>query len=234
MCAAAIGLSGCQSPDQKVEVLDPLPNPYYQSRTASATRKPRTLPRLTAGRTIDGAVIVIDPGHGGPDPGAWKHTRSKLPEKTIVLDISKKVADELERRGATVHMTRTRDVKPSLDARAAMAERTKADLFVSIHADSAPRTSAHGAGVHLFKYKPSMKSRAAAKYMIKAFQNAGISERGIFYNNFHVLREHTRPSMLIEVGFLTNSTDARNLSTSTYRSKVADAIVEGVTSFFKP
>lgn len=178
-----------------------------------------------------GKRVVIDPGHGGKDPGAWKSTKSRLPEKTIVLDIGNKVSRILQSRGAQVIATRTKDVYPSLDQRAAAAERHKADLFVSIHADSAPRNpNASGTEVHVYT-KCGSQSLAAARCMIAAIRKAGLECRGMQRNNWHVLREHSRPAILIECGFLTNSGDAAKLNDAAYRARVAAAIAQGMTDY---
>jgi len=174
---------------------------------------------------------MIDPGHGGRDPGAWKKTRSRLPEKSIVLDIGNNVARILQSRGAQVICTRTKDVLPSLDQRARAAERHKVDLFVSIHADSAPgNLSASGTEIHVYDHASS-NSLAAARCMISALKKAGFECRGMKRSNWHVLREHSRPAMLIESGFLTNSGDAAKLNSSGYRVRLAAAIADGVTAY---
>jgi len=190
-------------------------------------------PRVT-GRSLRGATIVVDPGHGGRDPGAWKArgVLSRLPEKTIVLDIAKQLGRLLTERGANVVMTRTTDVDVSLEHRAAVAERSHADLFVSIHADSLPaKPDASGAKVYIY-LQASAQSQKAALRMVGAFNKAGIYCRGLDRRNFHVLREHSRPAMLIECGFLTNRDDARKLNTASYRSTLAAAIADGIGDYF--
>lgn len=175
--------------------------------------------------------MVIDPGHGGKDPGAWPRNLSSLPEKTIVLDVSSKLARMLSDRGGRTISTRTTDVFIELGARAAAADRHRADLFVSVHADSAPRASASGAGVHIYT-QASLESQRAAQAIVAAFRRAGIETRGIYRNNFSVLREHSRPAVLIECGFLTNRGDAQALNDANYRTRLASAIAEGITDYF--
>ncbi len=175
--------------------------------------------------------MVIDAGHGGKDPGAWPRNLSTLPEKTIVLDVSNKLARMLSDRGGRTISTRTTDVFIELGARAAMADRHRADLFVSVHADSAQRASASGAGVHIYT-QASLESQRAAQAIVAAFRRAGIETRGIYRNNFSVLREHSRPAVLIECGFLTNRGDAQALNDANYRTRLASAIAEGITDYF--
>ena len=77
-----------------------------------------------------------------------------------------------------------------------------------------------------------MESQRAAFRLVAAFGRAGIECRGIFRENFHVLREHSRPAVLIECGFLTNTHDAEMLNSSSYRSTIAEVIVEGIADYF--
>ncbi len=221
-------LTGCQAPQR---VLEPLPAPHVHAYPLAPPREaPPPTPPPTA-RTIRGATVVLDPGHGGKDPGAWPRSLSALPEKTIVLDISSKLARILSDRGARVVSTRTTDVFIELSTRSAAADRHRADLFVSVHADSAQRASASGAGVHIYN-QASAQSQRAAQAINTAFRRAGLETRGIYRNNFHVLREHSRPAVLIECGFLTNRGDAQSLNDAGYRTRVAMAIAEGITDYF--
>ncbi len=224
--------AGCQTPGS---VVDNLPSPLVPRRPepSPTAEKPTPTPSQPPGptRRIAGANIVVDAGHGGKDPGAWKGTRSTIPEKMITLDIAQQVQKNLQARGANVVMTRTGDSYPSLDDRANLAERTRADLFVSIHADSAKRVGAAGVGVHVFE-QASIQSRRAADCVVRAVKRNGLTSRGMFRSNLHVLREHSRPAMLIETGFLTNPGDALKLNTPSYRERLAEVIAEGIADYF--
>ena len=230
--AAIMVLAGCKAPGG---VLKTLPPPLVHTPRITPPRplSPKAKPAAPTGVSLRGATIVIDAGHGGRDPGAWKGKGvvSRLPEKTIVLDIAKKLRRLLTERGANVVMTRTTDVFLELQDRAAIAERSRADLFVSIHADSAPRTGASGAEVYMYT-QASPASQKAAHRMIAAFKRAGIHYRGIHRRNFHVLREHSRPAILVECGFLTNRSDARKLNTESYRTRIAGVIADGIADYF--
>jgi len=239
LACAALCASGCT---MSKAVIDPLPSPIVQTwpptarpatpdnPPAAPAPSPRPVTWSLANRTI-----VIDPGHGGKDAGAFHHPRVKrytrLPEKAIVLDIGQRVRELLVARGAKVVMTRTTDRKIELPDRAAMADRHRADLFVSIHADSIAKPGISGATVHIFE-KPRAASRHAARSMEAALGRAGISCRGIRGSNLHVLREHSRPSLLVECGYLSNRNDAKKLNDAAYRGKVAAAIADGIASHF--
>ncbi|NLU22830.1 MAG: N-acetylmuramoyl-L-alanine amidase, partial [Phycisphaerae bacterium] len=136
----------------------------------------------------------------------------------------------LQHRGATVINTRKDDRFLELDARAAYATRNRADLFVSIHADSAPRKTASGATVYTCR-GASANSVAAAWYIRRALTQAGIPCRTGKPSNFRVLVAHPRPAVLVECGFLTNAGDAALLNTQAHRSKVAAAIARGIADY---
>jgi len=174
---------------------------------------------------------MLDPGHGGKDSGTWPRGSSAYPEKALVLDIAKQVGQNLSARGARVIMTRSTDVFPSLEQRAILADRSGADLFVSVHANSAPRNrAASGVEAHIYT-QPTAASTRAAQCIVAALNRAGIETRGIKRSNLHVLREHSRPAVLMECGFLTNSHDAALLNNGSYRAKLAAAIAEGIASY---
>lgn len=181
---------------------------------------------------LSGKVIVIDPGHGGTDPGAGESGYSKVYEKHIVLDIATKLAENLESRGAKVIMTRRSDIFVELPVRAAIAENNRADLMVSIHADSNHKPSTTGTTLYIAPSAP-YETRKIAQNILNSINNANIDTLGIRNDrNFHVLVKHSRPAVLIECGFLSNYQDAKNLNTSWYRSKIANIIANGIANAF--
>src|SRR5690606_307343 len=122
------------------------------------------------------ATLVVDAGHGGKDPGA--RGVSIRPEKAITLEIAHKLAADLRRRGANVVMTRSDDRFVPLSGRAALAERQRVDLFVSVHADAAPRAAANGVSVYIARNASRQSERAAAQ-VEAALRRAGFSSRGV-------------------------------------------------------
>ena len=224
-------LAGCQNPE-RIRVLEPLPPPIIHAPIPTPIPAP-TPPLPITGQQIRGAVIVIDPGHGGKDPGAPARMSGQMAEKSIVLDIASRVARLLSERGARVIMTRSGDTYPELQDRADLAERYRADLFVSIHANSAERRSASGAIVFIYD-QASTQSQKAGMRMAAALARAGIECQGVLPKNLHVLREHSRPAMLIECGYLTNPGDAQKLNSAAYRAQLAAAITDGAVGYFAP
>jgi len=193
-------------------------------RRPNAARVPPPRRRLTK----IAAKIVVDPGHGGKDPGAI--APGGMHEKAIVLDVARQVADRLRSAGATVKMTRSTDTFVELEDRAAMANRFGADLFVSIHADSARRVSAQGFGTYLAPMASS-SAVAAADAIGRRLSGAGVPKHGTFRKQFRVLVLTRCPAVLIELGFLSNPAEAARLGAWSYRRKLAEAIAEGIRDF---
>ncbi len=220
-------IAGCPDSEPVIQRLPAPPVPRVGPQTQAPLTTPPQPTQPVSRRDLSKTKIIIDPGHGGKDPGAWAKTRSRMAEKAIVLDIGKQVAEQLRRRGATVIMTRSTDVFIELDDRAKAADRNAVDLFVSIHADSAERVSASGTEIHIYT-SATGTSQQAAMTMVSALRKAGLECRGVQRSNLHVLREHSRPAMLIECGFLTNAGDATRLNTASYRTKLAAAIADGI------
>ncbi|MBN1343942.1 MAG: N-acetylmuramoyl-L-alanine amidase [Phycisphaerae bacterium] len=192
---------------------------------------PRPAPARTARRSasIRGATIIVDPGHGGRDPGA--RGLSALPEKTVNLKIATRVAALLSSRGASVTMTRTSDRFVELDDRAALAESKRVALFVSVHADANNSRSISGATIYVGR-GASSASLSAAQHIQSAFRAAGIACRGIRDAGFRVLIGHSRPAVLVECGYLTNRQEAQLLNTVSYQVKIANAIADGIAGHF--
>lgn len=175
-------------------------------------------------------VVVLDPGHGGKDPGAIAITRHY--EKDIVLNVALAAARILRAEGVDVRMTRTTDKFEELPARAAVANRASADLFVSIHANSAPNRSARGAEVFVAG-AASSASKSAAKKILAEFVALGMRNRGVKTANFVVLVRTTGPAVLVETGFISNLTEARLLASSRFQQKLGRAIADGILLYLR-
>lgn len=174
-----------------------------------------------------GGTVVLDPGHGGYDPGGVPGQRYS--EKAAALDIAMRVRAGLIARGHRVVMTRTSDVFVGLSDRVSISKRTSGSpVFVSIHLNSAPNKDATGVETYYYSSKSSRLARAIHQRVLGA---AGSPDRGVRRARFYVLRYNTRPSVLLELGFLTNATEGARISRSSkHRQKLADAVVSGVCS----
>jgi len=171
-------------------------------------------------------TIVIDAGHGGKDPGALAVTGAK--EKYVVLAVARSLATKLQQRGAKVILTRANDTFLELEERAEVANRSGADLFVSIHADSAPgNRSATGFAVYVSR-SASASSRFAAETIARGMCGTGLDNRGVKSADYRVLVKSRCPAVLIELGFLSNYSDANKLANDGFQDRLADAICDGI------
>ena len=186
-------------------------------------------PEQPAGPKVKGRVVV-DPGHGGSKPGTT--VAKSGPEKDINLAISQAVAGNLRERGVEVIMTRKDDGFVDNPDRAAISNRSAADLFVSIHANSAKDRSVHGFTVYTSR-SPSSASVAAAKAIERHMSSAGISSLGVQCNDYIVLVQNSRPAVLVETGFLSNVAEAGRLADASHQARVAEAIAEGVLEYLQ-
>jgi N-acetylmuramoyl-L-alanine amidase len=174
-------------------------------------------------------VIVIDPGHGGQDPGAIG-LRS-LREKQVVLAISQEVARILSEKGIQVVMTRNNDTFISLQGRVDIAEQSQSHGFVSIHANSMGRNQTQVNGLETYYY--SSGKRLAQTIHRSILRRLDIRDRKVRRARFYVLRKTSMPAVLVEVGFVTGSIDNRNLASSAYRQQMAEAIAAGIIEYFR-
>jgi N-acetylmuramoyl-L-alanine amidase len=220
--------------------------------------------------------IVLDPGHGGKDPGA--RGIDGIVEKDVVLDITRLVAERLRNElGASVVLTRNRDVFVPLEDRTAMANAAGADLFISIHANASPHAGL--AGVETY-YLNNTDDRATIRLaamenglgpvgatlrtrtpdlsyilsdlvqqgklddsvtLARALQRGVVHRLGEEYRNvpdlgvkqgpFYVLVGAYMPCVLVEVAFLTNPVEGKRLNTPSYRTTIAEGLVEGIRHY---
>ena len=167
--------------------------------------------------------IFIDPGHGGTDPGA---SGNGLYEKEVVLSIAKKVRNILISKGFEVELSRSTDQYVSLSDRAAQANAWDADLFVSIHCNSATSSSANGTECYTHP-TANASTKSLSKNMSAALASKlGLTNRGHKESNFAVLRLSNMPAILIETAFINNANDANKLKTreNDFASAIANQI----------
>lgn len=198
-----------------------IPVPQPERGTPPSTR----LPRVPNGRI----VVMLDPGHGGKDPGAIGI--GGLQEKDVVLPVSLEVANLLEQQGVQTVLTRSDDRFISLAGRVQMAERASSDLFVSIHANaiSASRPDVNG----LETYYHQMGRELAQTVHKSVLQSVEIGDRRVRQARFYVLRNTSMPSILVEIGFVTGYLDAPKLKESEHRSRIARAIAQGILQYIR-
>ncbi|PZT57126.1 N-acetylmuramoyl-L-alanine amidase family protein [Paenibacillus silvae] len=175
------------------------------------------------------SIIVIDPGHGGKDPGTIGI--SKTQEKNFTLPLALKVQALLAQEpDIEVVMTRETDVYPTRPERVQLANTLNADVFVSIHGNSV-EASPQISGTETFYYKRS-SSKALADIMHRHLVEAlGFKDRGVKNGNLEVLRDTTMPAVLLEIGFLSNLAEEQAMLSETVQDKAAQAIVDAIKEF---
>jgi N-acetylmuramoyl-L-alanine amidase len=185
-------------------------------------------------------TILIDPGHGGKDPGHLSKSKTMLTEKALNLLISKKLGHYLEHNLSNVKVlfTRTGDTYPSLDQRVNMANNKNVDYMISIHCNGSDNTSAYGTETHIHGYN----SKVAYKWALlieKQFKiRAGRKSRGVktgadIGHSLQILKFTKMPTILIECGFLTNISEANYLNSAYGQEIIASAIFRGSRNFLK-
>ena len=256
--------------DMKESVIPP------KKTGAAVTKEPKvTDERSTPTPSKSNKLIIIDPGHGGQDPGALGV--NGMYEKTIVLAVGLELKRQLENAGYRVEMTRGSDVFIPLGDRVRYARKKGGDLFISLHADSISRSNVTGASVYTLSDKASDKetaklaerenksdliagidlstqetdvadilidlaardtmnqSRYLAKTVITTLDdnNVKVLDRKYRSAGFAVLKAMDIPSILVEMGYLTNRQEVEKLSNSAYRTQIAAALKLSVDKFFQ-
>ena len=266
-------------------------------RTDKPSRKaPQEKPRVvqappSSSKTQEGVLVVIDPGHGGRDPGTVGRKGTK--EKAIVLQISKYLRELIQKRHkARVLLTRTKDVFLDLEKRVKFANTKKREwcgkdmgsnvdttkklrtcLFISIHVNSHPRKSIQGLEIyhfgkasdpralevaarengmrlesdtppwqfiitdslndHKIQQSQTLAETANDKLVTTLRKHYRIKNHGVKTAPFYVLRFTTMPSILAEVGFISNATEEKRLRTKGFQKKLAEGIYQGIRSYLK-
>ena len=174
--------------------------------------------------------VVIDPGHGGPDPGAIGI--GGLRETEVVLDVSKRVKKLLIEKGVMVRLTRNNEVDLDLPPRVLIANTTDADIFVSIHANASRGKRRDINGLETFYYA-GWRGRLLAKNIQKQILKVspGSPDRGVRQGRYFVIKNTSMPAVLVEIGFLTGRLDARRLEKSIHRQRIAYAITKGILTY---
>lgn len=186
----------------------------------------------TSGSPVKNRVIVLDPGHGGKDPGALKNGAV---EKEIALKVAQKVQQKLKNAGAKVYMTRTGDTYPTLEERVDFALDYNAEVFVSIHANSATSTQANGTETYYSVYgnvNQEEEARLASAINTEIVENANMYNRGVKKDDFYVIKNMLLPSVLVELGFISNSADREKLVSDKYVEIFADSIYQGIVQYY--
>lgn len=224
------------------KILGPILNVFGGNSAGSSNNGPAKITPLpsSGGSVVDsgilrGKVIVVDPGHGGSNPGAVDNNTREADNN---LAVALKLQSKLAAAGAKVIMTRTADrtVAPEgsslgqeLEARVKLAESNHADIFISIHSNSNPDPNIAGA---MTFYHSGKAPKLALDVQSEIIKETGAVDKGAAPATFYVLRNTTMPGILVEMGFVTNSAEASRLQSDSYRSSIAQGIFTGVVKYF--
>lgn len=185
---------------------------------------------------VSGKNIIIDPGHGGWDPGK---TGNITDEKDINLEIALLLRDYLLAGGAEVWLTRDEDEAlgktkdEDMKKRISYAEKGDADIFISIHQNSFPKENAKGAQV--FYFNGSEKGEALAgsiQNRLVTFADSINKRKAKENGSYYILKNTSAASVIVECGFLSNPAEEESLNKKEYRQKLAWAIYMGIWDYF--
>ncbi len=200
-----------------------------QSASTPVATVPRpSTPSPSGPRPQQGQLtVVLDPGHGGGDPGAVGI--GGLREKDINLIISRRIQTALEAQGITVLMTRADDREVELQPRVDFSDRADADIFVSIHANAISMSRPDVNGLETYYY--SSGQRLAQTIHDSVLQRTDLRDRGVRTARFYVLVRTSMPAVLVETGFVTGREDAARFRDPQALDAIADAIAAGILQY---
>ncbi|MFK8182258.1 MAG: N-acetylmuramoyl-L-alanine amidase [Phormidesmis sp.] len=193
---------------------------------ASAPPSPSTTPSVPRARQGQ-LTVVIDPGHGGRDPGAVGI--GGLREKDINITVSRRIQQSLRDRGINAILTRSDDREIDLDPRVDFAERANADVFVSIHSNAISLSRPDVNGLETYYYSSGF--RLAQTIHNSVLQRTDLRDRGVRRARFYVLVNTSMPAVLVETGFVTGREDAARFRNPTEVNKIADGITNGILQY---
>jgi N-acetylmuramoyl-L-alanine amidase len=208
------------------------PQAVSQSPTTTPSRSIASPPQVTSQRTSlpshEQLVVMLDPGHGGADPGAVGI--GGLQEKLVVMNVAHQAAAILRSQGITVQLTRDGDQTVDLQPRVEMAEAAGASIFVSIHANAVDMQRPEVNGLETYYYSES--GAVLAEILHRRVMNTmAMNDRGVKQARFFVLRRTSMPASLIEIGFVTGAADAPKLRDPAWQAQMGQAIAAGILDY---
>ncbi|MEK5232674.1 SH3 domain-containing protein [Lysinibacillus sp. FSL K6-0232] len=191
----------------------------------TVSQKEQTTPRKKG--TLNGLTIVVDAGHGGNDHGTTGQRGTE--EKDITLKTATLLASKLSAAGANVVMTRESDEYVALRKRVSIAHQYEADAFISIHYDATDDSSINGFTSY---YMNSNQKGLAEAIHDGLASKVDLRDRGTQQGNFLVLRENRQKAVLVELGFLSNSSEERVITTAKFREQATLGLYQGILNYF--
>ena len=177
-------------------------------------------------------TVVIDPGHGGADVGA---TRANIYEKDITLEVSKLLENYLKKQGVYTHMTRDRDKTVELNERSDFSNSINPDVFISVHVNSSVKEDIIGVETHWYHpqsldFAKKVHAKIASSRNLSKWET---KDRGLFQSKFYVINHTNAPAILVEIGFISNPNERRELVKEKRQEEVAKAIADGIMEYLK-
>ncbi|MGC1306109.1 MAG: DUF3747 domain-containing protein [Phormidesmis sp.] len=209
-------------PAQIIEGSAPIASVPSPSSPSPSNPSP-SVPRPRQGQL----TVVIDPGHGGRDPGAVGI--GGLREKDINITVSRRIQESLQEKGINALLTRSDDREIDLDPRVVFAERANADVFVSIHSNAISLSRPDINGLETYYYSSGF--RLAQTIHNSVLQQTDLSDRGVRRARFYVLVNTSMPAVLVETGFVTGREDAARFRNPEEVNKIADGITSGILQY---
>ena len=178
--------------------------------------------------------VVLDPGHGGSDCGAIA-LGNKYYEKTINLDVANLIKEKLEKKNIYVYMTRTKDTTLTLEDRVNYSNEINPDIYVSVHANSTLQEDSYGLEVHYFKDDSLELANTVHKNFAneKNLKKWETKDRGVIKSRFYVINHTEAPSILIEIGFISNKIERDKLIEKHRQEEIAESVVKGILEYLK-
>ena len=179
-------------------------------------------------------VIMIDPGHGGNQPGAGSGTG--VYERDVTYKIATELSKLLEAKGATVLFSRDNSKSvPEIEERRLSTYTLNPDMFISIHCDSSSSSSSNGSSVYYYKNYSGPLAFAISKTLpasVKSATGYAMQNKGAHFYPFLVTRVETCPSVLVECGFISNASDFKIINSKNGQKAIAKGIYEGVLDYY--
>ncbi len=175
----------------------------------------------------DKKIIVIDAGHGGHDFGA---TKDNLNEKNLIAEITKKIKKEYSDSDIEIHFTRTDDEFIDLNNRTNFINKIKPDLVISLHVNNNKNIESRGFEIYVSDKNESFeKSKIFAEKLAVKLSKTQLKNRGLKIAPFYILKNSTCPSLVVELGFISNENDRKFISSEKGQSEIAKSILDFIS-----
>ncbi len=200
-------------------------NETTQSESAEVEQVART--ENNGDGDLSGYNIVLDPGHGGHDPGAIGLYGNQ--EKDLAMIAANQIASDLESAGANVILTRSNDTFISLEERVNISHSYHTDAFISLHYNANPLRLVNGISTY---YTNDSDQSFAYQMQQSLAEHVDLTDRGVMHESLHVLRNNDNPALLLELGFITNPHDIEVIQTESYQSNIGQAVTNALSNYF--